>query len=121
MEVIKVELYKLKIEKYNVKKAINFPDTFKIDFEKKDGQTEVILYYIDKISDVEKFKKTVRAENMTRDNRIIVVYKKGRNDDVTRDNIHTFFDNIEFKNRVPMLCSLSDELSAFCKSYDKVK
>ena len=115
-----MELFKLKIEKYSIKKAINFPDAFKIDFEKKDGQTEVILYYIDKISDVEKFKKTVRAESMAKDNRVIVVYKKGRKDDVTRDNIHTYFDNVEFKNRAPMLCSLSDELSAFCKSYEKL-
>jgi len=115
-----MDLYKLKIDKYTVKKAYNFPDEFPINFDKKTGQTQVILYYIDKLSDVEAFKSVVRLEGMPTDNRVIVVYKKGRKDDVTRDNIHTFFDNIEFKNRAPMLCSLSDELSAFCKSYEPI-
>jgi hypothetical protein len=121
MRGVKMDLYKLKIDKYQVKKAVNFPDALEISFEKMTGQTQVILYYIEKLSDVQKMIDCVKKENMAKDNRVIVVYKKGRKDEVTRDNIHTFFvdKNVAFKNRAPMLCALSKELSAFCKSYER--
>ena len=111
-----METAKLKLEKFVSIKEVNFPKGIKTGLNSSGDNTDVIIYYIDKIDDVENFVKLCRNSNLPEDNRTIMVYKKGRNDGVNRDNIITPFKENkypEFKLKAPMLCSLSKDYSAF--------
>lgn len=115
-----MDLSKLKIDDYNDIQANNFPEGVMPKLESNNPQ--VIIYYIDKIEDVEAFIKYVQETRLPEDNRVIMVYKKGRKDGINRDTvIKPFKDKIAdgFKIRRPALCSLSKEYSAFVQSYEK--
>jgi len=80
----------------------------------------VILFYIDKIEDVKSFVDLCNTSSLPKDNRTIMIYKKGRKDGVNRDSIFMPFREGTyegFKLKAPMLCSISEELSAcvMCK------
>ena len=81
-----------------------------------DKDVEVLFYYIDAIADVAKFVKLCETADLAKENRVVMVFEKGRKDGVNRDSIFTPFRKGEysgFKMKAPMLCSLSDKLSAF--------
>lgn len=66
-----------------------------------------------------KFVRLVESTALPKENRTILVYEKGRSDGVNRDSIIGPFRSKEvkgFKLRAPMLCSISDTLSAFVLS-----
>lgn len=114
-----MDLKKLKIEKFNNIKAVNFPVNFDPGIQSTDENTEVILYYIDRVSDIQKFVELCHSVDLPRENRVIMVYRKGRKDEVNRDSIISPFRNEVYKGfklRAPMLCSISDKLSAFVLS-----
>lgn len=119
-----MDIKKLKIDKYSHIQVINFPEKYKPDIVSTDtGQIEVILYYIDKIEDVPTFIEYVKSADIAKDNRTIFVYEKGRKDGVNRDTIYAYFTALPkgiFKMRAPMMCSLSNELSAFVQSYENL-
>ena len=110
-----MDLSKLKLEKYTSFLVKNFPPRFPVEKTSQNTQVEVILYFVDKIGDVEDFVRLCRTVGLGKDNRVILVYEKGRRDGVNRDAIFLPFHNPEhsdFKQKAPMLCSLSAQLSA---------
>ncbi|MGD1821499.1 MAG: hypothetical protein ACPKM0_01910 [Pleomorphochaeta sp.] len=113
-----MDLYKLKLDKFNNILIKNFPKKYSlgIDSVNEDELIDVIIYYIDEFDDVQKFVSLCETVNLNKENRVIYVYEKGRKDKVNRDAIYEPFKTKEYKNfkmKAPMLCSLSDKLSAF--------
>lgn len=111
-----MEISKLKIESFRNFSINNFPEKYRLELASTEKDVEVILYYIDEVADVQKFVELCERADLKPDNRVIMVYEKGRKDGVNRDSIFMPFKNGDitgFKMKAPMLCSLSDKLSAF--------
>ena len=116
-----MDISKLQIGKYKGVKVVNFPEKYSLNIESSEDPIEVIIYYIDRLSDVDAFVDLVKESNMPSDNRTIMVYEKGRKDGVNRDTIVKPFGEgkyKDFKIRRPALTSLSKELSAFVQSWE---
>lgn len=116
-----MDISKLKLDKYKGIRTENFPDEYNLGIESSDVAIEVIIYYIDKISDLDAFVDLVKSSNLPSDNRTIMVYKKGRKDGINRDSVIKPFKegNYDmFKIRRPAQCSLSKDLSAFVQSWE---
>jgi hypothetical protein len=108
-----MDLKKLRIDKFTNIRVVNFPSDIKLGIKPATKNVEVIVYYIDRLDDVKKFVKLCAATPLPKENRTIMVYKKGRKDGVNRDSIFLpFRKGKNFTLKAPMLCSLSDELSA---------
>jgi hypothetical protein len=111
---VHMDLAKLKLGKLNKIKALNFPND--IDLGVKNSPTpEVIIYFISAAKDIDAFAKACTDAKLPADNRTIMVYKKG-NKLLNRDTLISPFKEgkyKEFKLKPPMLCSLSESLSAF--------
>jgi hypothetical protein len=117
-----MDIAKLKIANFNNIVAINFPDDIEIKYPEYTNNTDVIIYFIREISDIKEFADLCKATDLPEKNRTILVFRKGIKGDVNRDTIITpFRDNTytNFKLRAPMLCSLSDKLSAFVMSFER--
>jgi hypothetical protein len=115
-----MEIKKLKLDKFITLRTVNFPDRYKLPIKSSNKNPEVIIYYIKELQDVERFVDLCNSTVLPKENRTIMVYKKGRKDSVNRDAIISPFKlgkYSKFKFKVPMLCSLSEDLSAFimCK------
>lgn len=113
-----MNLEKLKLKKFKNITVLNFPKQFDLGIKSTKKNVEAVIYYIDELADVTKFIAACEATRLPKENRTIMVYQKGRNDGVNRDSIFLpFRDNKGFKLKAPMLCSLSEELSAcvMCK------
>lgn len=112
-----MDLIKLKIDSYTTFIVENFPDQYNPGLITALGEEiDVILYYIDSIEDVEKFANLCETTKLSKNNRVIFVYEKGRKDGVNRDTIFkSFKDGVYrgYKMKAPMMCSLSNKLSAF--------
>jgi hypothetical protein len=111
-----MDLKKMKIDHFSRFLVQNFPKEYSpgLDSVKKD--VEVILFFINSITDVKKFVELCESVDLNKENRVIMVFEKGRKDGVNRDSIFMPFKNGEyfgFKMKAPMLCSISDKLSAF--------
>ena len=120
-ERIYMETHKLKLDKFKHVGVFNFPDTIDLEIETASENYDVLIYYIEKLEDVDAFVKLVVLSKLPRSNRTIMVYKKGRKDGVNRDSIFMPFRGkkyINFKLRAPMLCSISKELSACVMSFE---
>lgn len=116
-----MHLEKLKINQFNKIMLVNFPADVKLGIKSAKVRPEVLIYYIDHIDDVAAFVSTCQKLNLPADNRTIMVYRKGRKDGVNRDAIFGPFDKggyKGFRQKAPMLCSLSDELSACVMQYN---
>jgi hypothetical protein len=108
-----MDLKKLKLEHFRNIRVVNFPREFDPGIPSKEKDTEVVLYYIGELSDVKKFIRLCVSIPLPKENRTIMVYRKGRKDGVNRDSIFLpFRKDKRFKLKAPMLCSLSDDLSA---------
>lgn len=108
-----MDIAKLKIDKFKSIHLGNFPHDIDPGIKSFDKNIEVIIYYIDKLEDVDKFVKLCKSTPLPQENRVIMIYQKGRKDGVNRDSIFIpFRENKEFKLRTPMMCSISDKLSA---------
>ena len=113
-----MNLEKLKLKNFKNIAVLNFPKEFDLGINSTKKNVEVVIYYIDKLTDVTKFVAICNAIALPKENRTIMVYRKGRNDGVNRDSIFLpFRKNKDFKLKAPMLCSLSEGLSAcvMCK------
>ena len=111
-----MDLKKLKVDQFNHFLVRNFPDEFDPGMESSSEKVEVILFFIQQINDVKSFIDLCDTTDLVEDNRVVMVFEKGRKDGVNRDTIFTPFRTGElsgFKMKAPMLCSLSDKLSAF--------
>ena len=113
-----MDLYKLKLEKFNNILIKNFPQKYSLNIEsvKESDDIDVVIYYIDNFFDLDKFATLCETVKLNKDNRVIYVYEKGRKDDVNRDSLYLPFKSGIYKNfkmKAPMLCSLSHKLSAF--------
>ncbi len=113
---------KLKINNFNNIQLLNF-SKYNLEIDSTDNNVEVVIYYIDSESDIEKFVKYTQELNLPSDNRTILVYEKGRNDGIGRDliikpfkseNMFGYETTKIYKLKAPNLCSLNDKLSAFC-------
>ncbi len=110
-----MDIKKLKIEKIKNINIVNFPDKYKLPSNSTDLNIEVIIYYIDSVNDVSKFVKYCDSIELPDENRTIMVYEKGRKDGVNRDSIIGPFKSGKYPNyklKAPMLCSISETLSA---------
>ena len=117
-----MDIHKLKLDKYSNISLVNFPQKYNLGIESVDDNIEAVLYYIDSAEDVHRFVAFCEAANLPADNRTIMVYEKGRKDGVNRDSIFLPFKEGEYpayRLKAPMLCSLSDELSA-CVLYREI-
>jgi len=114
-----MDLKKLKLEKFRNIQIVNFPKDIDLGISTTDENVEVIVYYIQQIEDVQDFVKLAESMHLPKENRTILVYEKGRQDGVNRDSIISPFQTNRikgFKLKQPMLCSISDKLSAFVLS-----
>jgi hypothetical protein len=115
-----MDIKKLKLDSFKRFNVVNFPEGIETGLHNSTNDIEVIIYYIDTLEDVKRFVALCESSNLPKENRTIMVYKKGRKDGLNRDSIFMpFKDNIftGFKLKAPMLCSLSSEFSAcvMCK------
>lgn len=114
-----MDIDKLKLDKFNAIGVFNFPDTVDLGINTVSENFDVLIYYIDQLTDVDAFIDLIKKTPLPKDNRTIMVYKKGRKDGVNRDSIFMpFKEKTEFKLRAPMLCSISKELSACVMSFE---
>jgi hypothetical protein len=110
-----MELNKLKLDKFHNIRFVNFPREMLLGHESTEKNAEVIIYYINSPEDVNTFVDLCNSSNLPKDNRTIMIYKKGRKDGVNRDSIFMPFKENKHKGfilKAPMLCSISNELSA---------
>lgn len=110
-----MDFNKLRLDKFNNIRIVNFPKEFEMEIQSGNTGIEVILYYINQIEDVAEFVELCNSTDLPEDNRTIMIYKKGRKDGVNRDSIFLPFKDGKYKNfklKAPMLCSLSKEFSA---------
>jgi hypothetical protein len=108
------DLSKLKIDKFSRIKAVNFPPGIDLGIENS-RTPEVLIHFISAPADVLDFVESSRKTKLPQENRVIMVYRKG-NKALNRDTIISPFRNgtyADFKLKPPMLCALSDSLSAF--------
>ena len=111
-----MDLKKLKIDNLNRILVRNFPEKYDPVIKSVNDKVEAILYYIDQIEDVKSFVELCDEADLIKNNRVIMVYEKGRKDGVNRDSIFNPFKSglyDGFKITAPMLCSVTDKLSAF--------
>ena len=109
-----MDLKKLKLGKLTKLSAMNFPPGIDPGVTSSRAP-EVLLYFISKPGDVERFVETCRKLGLPQDNRVVMIYQKG-NKDLNRDTIIGPFREGRYKDlklKAPMLCALSDSLSAF--------
>lgn len=109
-----MDLTKLKLGKLTKMSVLNFPADIDPGVTTSKAP-EVLLYFISRPGDVERFVQTCRKLKLPRDNRVVMIYRKG-NKDLNRDTIIGPFRAGHYKDlklKAPMLCALSDSLSAF--------
>ena len=112
-----IDLKKLKIDKFRGIRHENFPSDLHPGFESARKNYDVILYYIDRPEDVQNFVHLCKSSPLPRENRTILVYKNGRKDGVNHDAVFFPFRNdVTFALRTPLMCALSDDLSAYIMS-----
>ena len=110
-----MNLRRLRIDKFDHFQVLNFPDQYQLDIETSTNGIQVVIYYVDEIEDIQKFLEYNSSANLPEDNRTILMYKKGRKDGVNRDSIMIPFKEgkyPDYKLKAPMLCSISEDLSA---------
>lgn len=113
-----IDIKKLKIDWFDRIKVVNFPSWYDIGIKSISSDPDMILYYIDDLYDVDDFIDLCAISRLPKQNRVIVVYRKGRKDGVNRDTVcMPFWTNPDFAMKAPMLCSISNELSAFVMMY----
>ncbi len=109
-----MDLSKLKLGKLSNLRAVNFPADIDLGFENSRAPG-VLLYFIAKSDDIGDFVELCLRTKLPEDNRVVMVYRKG-NKALNRDTIIAPFrqgTHKGFKLKPPMLCALSDTLSAF--------
>ena len=109
-----MDLSKLKLGKLSSLKAVNFPADIDLGIENSRAP-EVLLYFVAKPQDVSSFVDLCLRTRLPDDNRVVMIYRKG-NKALNRDTIIAPFrggTHKEFKLKPPMLCALSETLSAF--------
>ena len=114
-----MDLKKLKLNKFKNIQAVNFPKDIDLGIASTKENAEVIIYYIQQIGDLERCITLAHSTNLPKENRVILIYEKGRKDGVNRDSVIGPFKTKKikgFKLKPPMLCSISDKLSAFVLS-----
>jgi hypothetical protein len=110
----RVDLSKLRIDRFSKIKAVNFPVDIDLGFANV-RTPEVLIYFVAEPADVGNFVEASRKTKLPEDNRVIMVYQKG-NKSLNRDSIITLFRDgayPDFRLKAPMLCALSNRLSAF--------
>jgi hypothetical protein len=114
-----MDLKKLKLDKFKNIQVVNFPKDVDLGIDSTGENVEVIIYYVQRIEDLQNFLELAEKAQLPRENRVILVYEKRRKDGVNRDAIIGPFQTKQvkgFRLRQPMLCSISDKLSAFVLS-----
>jgi len=105
-----VDLKKLKIDEVEKISYINFSDYEMVTYD----ETEVVIYFLNAIEDIDKCVQYCDSLRMTTNNRIVLVYEKGQKL-LNRDSIIKPFKTgvyLNYKMKAPMLCSLDKKLSA---------
>lgn len=110
-----MDINKLKIDKFSRILLKNIPEDIGMELKSTNENPEVLIYYIESIEDLENFVHFCNSISLPKENRTIMIYKKGQKD-LNRDSIITPFKTNKydgFRLKAPMLCSLSKEYSAF--------
>ena len=110
---MEIHVEKLKIQKFQTFAFVNFPNG--LLNQDNDANPEVIFYYVDSNEDVAKFAEYCNNAKLPKENRTIIIYKKGRKDGVNRDSIIAPFKAgkyPQFIAKAPMMCAFSEELTA---------
>ena len=110
-----MHLNKLKLDKFRQIKLVNFPDDVDMGIQSSDSDVDVLIYYIDSVDDVAACINLANLIDLPLENRVIMIYQKGRKDGVNRDSIFLPFKEglyPDYGLKSPMLCSLADKLSA---------
>lgn len=105
-----MDFRKLKIDGFKKISCINFSDLKMMTYD----ETEVVIFFLKTIEDIEKCVKYCDILKMTTNNRIVLVYEKGQKI-LNRDSIIKPFKTgtyLNYKMKAPMLCSLDKKLSA---------
>ncbi len=119
-----MDLNKLNLEQYN-KTFCNFPSNYYELLKEYEASESIncIFYFISLKEDIEKFVDYIKKYGLPEENRVILVYEKGKKTGVNRDDVRNSILKGEFeeffKARKPMLSSLSKKLSAFSLSFVK--
>ena len=71
-----MEIHKLKLDKFKNVRVFNFPDTVDLEIETVTKNYDILIYYMDKLEDVDAFVKLVASSKLPKSNRTIMVYKK---------------------------------------------
>ena len=114
-----MDLKKLKLEKFKNIQVFNFPKDIDLGVKSTKKNVEVIIYYIRQIEDLQRCLTLADSISFPKENRVILVYEKGRKDGVDRNSIIGPFKTKKvkgFRLKPPMLCSISETLSAFVLS-----
>ncbi len=110
-----MDIKKLKLDIFKNININNFPSDINLGIESTSKRIEVVLYYIDKLEDINNFIKLCDSLPLPDENRTIMVFKKGQKTGVNQNSIMGPFKEgkyPKYKLKAPMLCSLSDELTA---------
>ncbi len=113
-----MDLSKLKLNKFRHFKIANFPRSIDLGLDSTDADIEVVIYYVASREDVKKFVSSCNSISLPKENRTIMIFQKGSKE-LSRDMIIGPFRKgtyPNFKLKAPMLCSISNEPSAFVLS-----
>ncbi|MBI9013502.1 MAG: hypothetical protein JEZ08_14815 [Clostridiales bacterium] len=105
-----MDLKKLKIDGFKKISYVDFSDRKMITYD----ETEVVIYFLKTIEDIDKCVKYCDRLKMTTNNRVVLVYEKGQKI-LNQDSIIEPFKTgtyLNYKMKAPILCSLDKRLSA---------
>lgn len=104
-----MDLKELKLESLENVKVVNCPDNISLGIVSTDADVETVIYYIEKLDDVDAFVGLCSGLSLPDNNTIILLYKKGRNDGVNLESIFKPFlekQHPNFKLKLPVLATL---------------
>lgn len=110
-----MDIHKLKLDLNSNINIQNFPQSIDLGIESAKRRLNAVIYYIAIIEDLYKAISYADSLKLTEDNRVILVFSNNKNMGVSRNKIMAPFNAGKFpkyKLKAPMICSLSDELSA---------
>jgi len=115
-----MDLHELKLESLKNIKVVNCPDNINLGIVSTDDNIKVVIYYIEKFNDVDAFVRFCSGISLPENNTTILLYKKGRHDDVNLNSIYLPFKEGKYPNfrlKVPVLGTLQpDYLGALIMS-----
>lgn len=110
-----MDIHKLKLDLESNIDVKNFPASIDLGIEPARRRFTAVIYYLNAIEDLYKAIPYCDSLKLPEDNRVVLVFTKGKNSSLNRNTLMAPFMAGKFpkyKLKAPMMCALSEELTA---------